>query len=110
MANHTQAPPEGIRLEAPRVVARRPSSRSRRRRLQRKAGPYLFVLPAVVFLLALLVYPVLFNIQISFQDLKASNLIRGGAEWVGLENYRTIFKDPLFAKAAWHSVIFTASR
>jgi multiple sugar transport system permease protein len=107
MANNTQTPAEGMQIEAPRVAVRPPSSRSRRRRLQRKAGPYVFVLPAVVFLLALLVYPVLFNIQISFQDLKASNLIRGGAEWVGLENYRTIFKDPLFARAVWHSVIFT---
>jgi multiple sugar transport system permease protein len=108
MSNRTEAPPEQLPALAPPVGARRPPrARSRLRRWQRQVGPYLFVLPAVVFLLGLLIYPVLFNIQISFQDLKASNLLRGGASWVGLENYRAVITDPLFAKAALHSVVFT---
>jgi multiple sugar transport system permease protein len=77
------------------------------RRWRRALMPYLFVAPGALFLLALMVYPVLFNIQLSFQDVKAGNLLRGGADWVGLENYRTIFADPAFRSAAIHSLVFT---
>jgi multiple sugar transport system permease protein len=68
---------------------------------------YLFILPAALFLLLFMVYPVAFNIQLSFHDLKASNLIRGSAPFVGLDNYRAAFADPIFAQAAKNTVVFT---
>lgn len=71
--------------------------------------PYLFVLPAVVFLAALLAYPLALNLVMSFQDRTASNLLRGPAPWVGLDNYRAAFNDPMFASAARHSVVFAVS-
>lgn len=80
----------------------------RKRRLRlRGLGNYMFVLPAAVFLVAFMVYPILFNIQMSFRDMKAINLLGPGAPWVGFENYAAMFQNPLFVGALWNSVLFT---
>jgi multiple sugar transport system permease protein len=71
------------------------------------AGNYLFVLPAVLFLAAFLIYPILYNIRLSFIDVKATNLLSGSAAWVGLRNYQEIFQDPLAHLAALNTFIFT---
>jgi multiple sugar transport system permease protein len=67
----------------------------------------LFVAPAALFMVGFLLYPVAFNIETSFQELTAGNLVDGSAPWVGLDNYREIFNDPLFWSAARHSLVFT---
>jgi multiple sugar transport system permease protein len=76
-------------------------------RLRRAAVPYLFVAPVVLFLGSLLIYPVVLNVVMSFQDRSLGNLVRGPVEWVGTANYKTVFKDPVFRSAALHSVVFT---
>ena len=91
-----------------------PSGRSeagRRQRRPRSAAllPYLFVLPAVLFLGALLAYPMVVNVVTSFQRLTAINLLTGDADWVGLDNYRSIVDTPATKAAALHSVEFTAA-
>ena len=80
-------------------------SRSGRGRLT----PYLFVLPAILYLGALLAYPVVVNVITSFQQLTAINLLSGDAAWVGLDNYRAALHDPLAVSAAEHSVAYTAA-
>jgi multiple sugar transport system permease protein len=78
-----------------------------RKQRRSAAWPYLFVLPAVVFLAGLLIYPLVLNIVLSFQDTTVSSLIRGNAPWVGVANYRAALTDPAFVQAAWHSVVFS---
>ncbi len=91
-----------------RSAGRRPAARRRTRRSAReRLVPYLFVLPAILFLGALLAYPVVINIITSFQHLTALNLLSGDAPWVGLKNYRLAWNDPNAASAAWHSVEYT---
>jgi multiple sugar transport system permease protein len=87
-----------------------PAARRRRTARRRRDGlvPYLFVLPAILYLGALLAYPVVINVVTSFQHLTAINLLRGDAPWVGLRNYRTALHDPLAGSAALHSVEYTA--
>lgn len=86
-------------------------SQSRRHRATRKVGrllgDYLFILPATLFLLACLLYPLVLNIIISFQDLTAGTLLSGGP-WVGFDNYQAVFDDPNFSPALVHSIVFTA--
>jgi multiple sugar transport system permease protein len=65
------------------------------------------VLPAILFLGALLAYPVVINIVTSFQQLTAINLLSGDAPWVGLSNYRMALHDPMMTTAALHSVEYT---
>lgn len=89
-----------------RTATAAPPTLWRRLRWQRLSN-YLFVMPAALFLLAFMIYPVLFNIQISLYDMKAINLVCGDAPFVGLDNYRAVLTDPVFLDAARHSVAFT---
>jgi multiple sugar transport system permease protein len=70
-------------------------------------GNYLFVAPAALFLLAFMIYPILFNIQMSFRDMRAINLLGPGAPFAGLENYAAVISDPQFLDAVRNSVVFT---
>lgn len=94
-------------VEAPRARVGAVRRIGRRRRALASLKNYLFVAPAAIFLLGLLVYPVVYNVIIAFQDLRAINLLSGGAEWVGFDNYREIFADRSFREAAGNSLIFT---
>jgi multiple sugar transport system permease protein len=68
---------------------------------------YSFIAPIVIFLVLFIAYPIFLNIRISFQDLKAANLLRGDVDWVGFANYQRILSDPLVRKAAEHLISFT---
>ncbi|MDU0338278.1 carbohydrate ABC transporter permease [Bosea rubneri] len=61
-----------------------------------------FLWPALLILVALLVYPLGDVVRLSFYD---SNLQR--EVWVGLGNYVALFNDPLFWKAFIQTVVFT---
>lgn len=61
-----------------------------------------FLWPALLILVALLLYPLVDVIRLSFYD---SNLQR--EVWVGLGNYVALFNDPLFWKAFIQTVVFT---
>ncbi|WP_337969660.1 carbohydrate ABC transporter permease [Virgibacillus salexigens] len=74
-----------------------------------KFKDYTFLLPSALFLLAFLVYPILYNILLSFKDINIGNLIQGEQPFVGIENYITVLKDPLFGKALVNSLIFTVA-
>ncbi|MFD3945308.1 carbohydrate ABC transporter permease [Streptomyces sp. NPDC058579] len=58
--------------------------------------PYLLVAPTVLGGALLLGYPLVRNLLISFQRYGMGELIRGGAPFVGLANYRTVLADPEF--------------
>ena len=61
-----------------------------------------FLWPALLILVALLLYPLGDVVRLSFYD---SNLQREA--WVGLGNYVALFNDPLFWKAFIQTVVFT---
>ncbi|MGW9332437.1 carbohydrate ABC transporter permease [Bosea sp. NPDC055594] len=61
-----------------------------------------FLWPALLILVALLLYPLGDVIRLSFYD---SNLQR--EVWIGLGNYVALFNDPLFWKAFIQTVVFT---
>lgn len=69
---------------------------------------YSFIAPMVIFLVLFIAYPIFLNIRISFQDLKAANLMRGDVDWVGFENYDKILNDRFVKDAANHLFYFTA--
>jgi multiple sugar transport system permease protein len=81
------------------VVERRRAALSRSRRAAR-AGDYLFVVPAVLFVALIMLYPLAYNVELSVRDVNLGTIVRGGAEFVGLENYRAVFADP----ALWHAL------
>ncbi|AMJ62916.1 carbohydrate ABC transporter permease [Bosea sp. PAMC 26642] len=73
-----------------------------KRRYRDELLAYSFLWPALLILVALLIYPLGDVIRLSFHE---SNLQR--ETWVGFGNYAALLKDPLFWKAFWQTVVFT---
>ncbi|MFC6081816.1 carbohydrate ABC transporter permease [Sphaerisporangium aureirubrum] len=77
---------------------------------RRRAGawwPYLLIAPTVAGALFLLVYPVVRSVVISLQHFRTGELIRGGAAFVGLENYGEVLGDPEFWEVVRRTVVWT---
>ncbi|TDD67268.1 sugar ABC transporter permease [Jiangella aurantiaca] len=72
-------------------------------RRARRWGDHLFVVPAVVFVAATVLYPLIFNIDLSFRDVGVAQIVTGGAEWVGWENYT----DQLSRDDFWHALVIS---
>lgn len=64
----------------------------------------LFTLPATVFIIIFVVYPVCYNIFISFTD---ASLIKQDINFVGITNYINLFCNKLFLKQLWNTCIWT---
>jgi len=80
-----------------------------RRPLSDLAVPYLMLAPAVVLMLALLAWPALQVLGISFRKLDLGELVRGEVEWVGFDNYAEVLSDPEFWTVTVRTVVFTAA-
>ncbi len=63
-----------------------------------------FVAPAVLFLAIFVMYPVFYNIYLSFTD---ANLLKKNTSFVWLKNYKRLFSDPMFWKYAYNTLIWT---
>lgn len=74
----------------------------------RSLGPYLYLVPALLYLAVTLLYPIYSNLRMSLHDVNVSTFLAGDQPWVGLENYRILFDDPAFWNAVRLSVVFTA--
>ncbi|MFF7736866.1 MULTISPECIES: ABC transporter permease subunit [unclassified Streptomyces] len=75
------------------------ADRTRRLRRRGKIIALLFVLPALLLLGALVVYPVLFSVGRSFFDAS-------GTSFVGGDNYAEMFRDPTTLKAVRNTAIW----
>jgi multiple sugar transport system permease protein len=65
----------------------------------------LFLLPAVVYIFALVAIPFGLAIAFSFSDITAGDPT---FHWAGLDNYRAIFHDPVFWRSLRNTLLFTA--
>jgi multiple sugar transport system permease protein len=65
----------------------------------------LMLLPAIVYILALVAVPFVIAIAYSFSDVTAGD---PSYDWVGLENYRANWRDPVFGRSLWNTFLFTA--
>lgn len=67
----------------------------------------IFPLPAVIFIVVMMVFPVIYTIMLSFSNW---NLTTGGAfAWAGLRSYIRIFKEPRFLDAIKRTFMFTGA-
>src|SRR5687768_6625437 len=64
-----------------------------------------FVLPALALLIALNVYPLLFNLVLAFTNAELSG---GTWTWAGLEHFRTILADARYLGAVKTTIVFAA--
>lgn len=68
---------------------------------------FLYVVPALVLMLGLIGYPIIFNIKISFQDFTLTTLNNGNTPFIGFENYRAILGESSFWTALKNTLYFT---
>ena len=65
----------------------------------------LFVLPAALFVISMVVFPLLFGLWIAFSDWNLSSL--SGRKFNGLDNVRQMMSDPFYLNALYNMVIYT---
>jgi multiple sugar transport system permease protein len=87
-----------------------PAVAEQSRRTPRKArfdtSPYLFILPFVVFCLALLLYPVVYSLTLSFRDATVETFVSGDMPFNGFTQYQAALADPVFWRALINTVLF----
>lgn len=66
---------------------------------------WLFVLPAIILVVALFIYPICSSVVYSFTN---KNLIRSTYKFVGLKNYTAVLQDQEFWKSFLNSLKWTA--
>ncbi|UZF95903.1 sugar ABC transporter permease (plasmid) [Bosea sp. NBC_00550] len=69
----------------------------------RKPSYIWFILPALVATVAIIVFPWIFTIWMSFHEWK----IGGAKTWVGLRNYIDLASNQRFLESMWHTAYFT---
>ena len=68
---------------------------------------YLFVLPALIYMLFFVGYPIVDNIRLSLFDVNVMNLSRGDQPFVGLDNYRTLFEEGILGTSIANTLVYT---
>jgi multiple sugar transport system permease protein len=67
---------------------------------------YLFIAPAAIFLLVTMVFPVIFNVLLSFREPNARTLL-GFENFVGLSNYAKVLAQEATRATLWNTLVFT---
>ncbi|GGU71910.1 sugar ABC transporter permease [Streptomyces litmocidini] len=70
--------------------------------------PYLLVAPALLSMAVLLLYPLIRNVILSFQQLNRKEFITRETIWTGFDNYTGLLGDTDFWTVVVRSVVFTA--
>src|SRR5689334_23514720 len=75
-------------------------------RRQRLAG-WLFLSPAIAYLLFAFALPIVYNVMLSFERTSPATVSSFTAPFAGLENYRVVLNDPTSRSAIAHTLVFT---
>lgn len=87
--------------ESTTTAIQRPS-RARGGRWRINLAAYLFLLPQLSVFLIFIVLPVVFALVLAFMDYRPTRM-----SWVGFDNFRRVFTDPLMGIALRNTSIFT---
>jgi multiple sugar transport system permease protein len=99
-AESTEAYRSGVLIHAP-ARARRPRASAALRHEARLA--YAILAPSLLVMLFLVGYPFCSALYLSVQD----KLVGAPGRFVGLANYAELFRDDVFLRTAWNSVVYT---
>ncbi len=106
-------------VETPQGEAPAPAHRGRRRpfvrgrqadqRAVQRRRPWLLLIPTFIVLGTLLLWPMVRVLTLSFQDFGLRELVRGDADFVGVDNYTAVLTDRLLWEVALpNTVVFAA--
>jgi ABC-type sugar transport system permease subunit len=80
-------------------------ARPRKRFADREGAlAWVFLMPSVVYILALVAVPFVLAIGFALSDVTTGD---PSFNWVGLRNFRLVFQDPVFWRSLWNTLIFT---
>ena len=65
----------------------------------KKAAPYVFILPFILVFLIFFISPMINTIIMSFQEI-----LPGSRKFIGSQNYTKLLGDKVFLVALWNSV------
>lgn len=71
-----------------------------------QALPYLLLIPAFFIAGVVLIYPLLNGLRLSFTDY---SLIKPSYTWIGFQNFKTIFSDPVYWEVFLNSIFIIFS-
>ena len=74
---------------------------------QKRREAYAFILPAFLFILLVMGYPLVYNAVLSFRNLDVKNLKKGTDIFVGFANYKELFSNPTFRLVFKNTFVFT---
>lgn len=74
---------------------------------RRENDGYIFIIPAFIYMLVVLGYPLVYNLVLSFKNVDVKNLTKGGSIFIGFENYIKLFHDSTFLLVLRNTFIFT---
>lgn len=77
---------------------------------KRELTGFVLLVPAVLYMLVFCGFPIVYNLLLSFQDIKMSNLNSGTKAFVGLQQYFDLFNvsnDKLFVMGIEHTFVYT---
>ncbi|MEG3613708.1 sugar ABC transporter permease [Isoptericola haloaureus] len=83
-----------------------PPARRRARRRELTAQ-WLFLVPAIAYVLVFFGYPIVKNLVMGFQDYSVRTFVTGEAPWVGLANYAEVVSSGIFQTTVVNTVLFT---
>ncbi len=69
--------------------------------ITQKNVPYFFLLPIIILFLVFMVYPIIHSFILSFFNFEG-----GEYSYIGLQNYATMLKDPIFYKSLGNTFIY----
>jgi len=70
---------------------------------------FFYVLPALLFMVFFVAYPICSNIILSLQEVTVMTLTKPNKPFVGFENYFRLFQDPILRLAIFNTLVFTIS-
>ena len=74
-------------------------------KLWKQAEAYVYMLPAVLFVVVFLLYPAAYTFYVSFTDWDGLT----APEFIGLQNYLQMFKEPVFGTSVVNTVIWVVA-
>lgn len=83
-----------------------PSPRMSARARERLAA-WLFLTPAIAYLLFAFALPIVYNVMLSFEQVSPATLSHFFSPWAGLSNYHFIVNDPTSRSAIFRTLEFT---
>jgi len=69
---------------------------------------YYFVLPSLIFMLALVGFPIMYNFVLSFNNTDVITIGQHSEKFVGLQNYIDLFKISTMRTSIINTIVFTA--